>query len=114
MLTDWLPFLTLSLGVGEYGLIMKIGGGLVLGFIIGYLVRKAIVFLLFCGGISIAGIWWMNTTGLITINQRAIEQSLFSMKPMFTGNLSLIISLCLLTISFLIGLAIGFKSAGES
>ncbi len=97
-------------------LIMQLGGGGIIGFVIGYAIKKLMKILLVLGGLALLGLIYLSHLGFLTINwekfgsatQNWIEK--FTVDGGLTGYTAIIAANLPFAGAFLVGLALGLKA----
>ncbi|MHC1624526.1 MAG: FUN14 domain-containing protein [Methermicoccaceae archaeon] len=93
---------------------LQLGGGAILGFIVGYAVKKLSKLALIIGGILIAFALFLESKGYIVVEWQAVAELPTKIIPAFKEGVSLITGLALslpFAGSFLAGFALGLKVA---
>ncbi|MCX8195891.1 MAG: hypothetical protein N3F67_02275 [Acidilobaceae archaeon] len=103
----------ISLGDALLALLYQGGGGLVLGFVVGYFLKKALKLLALVMGVLTAALLLLAYVGIITVNwdklALLVERALFDAQAATASFQAWIVASMPFAGAFIAGAAIGFK-----
>lgn len=93
------------------GLALKIGGGAVGGFIFGFLIKQFVKFLAFLLVVYFGSLAYLQSRGYIEVHWDKLYGTLSNMhlRPLLAGLLEKLVSIGIISVSFLGGFYLGFK-----
>ncbi len=93
-------------------LVVSVSGGFLLGFLVGYALKKMLKLAAVIAGVFLLGLIALDYTGIISVNYEALEKLLGGLASTLLGNNELLATLASnLPVSggFVLGLIVGLK-----